>query len=118
MKRDMNLVRHLLAYMEEQPAGTIIQQVTVPVGTDGPTIGEHINLMAERGLIEGDVIDVNAPLFVIQRLTWEGHDFLQAVQNDTVWKKVLSKAKDLGGSMTLEIAKELGKKYLMELAGV
>ncbi|TFH14949.1 MAG: DUF2513 domain-containing protein [Lentisphaerales bacterium] len=118
MKRDMNLIRHLLAYVEEQPAGSIVQQVTVPDGTDGPTVGEHIDLMIERRLIEGDVVDVNAPAFVIQRLTWEGHDFLQAVQNDTVWQKILGKAKDLGGSMTLEIAKELGKKYLMEIAGV
>ena len=118
MKRDMNLIRQLLAYVEEQPAGTIIQQVTVPDGTDGSTVGEHIDLMIERGLIDGNVYDVNAPVFLIQRLTWEGHDFLQAVQNDTVWKKILGKAKDLGGSMTLEIARELGKKYLMELAGI
>ena len=118
MKRDINLIRHLLIYVEEQPAGTIIQQVTVPEGTDGPTTGEHIDLLIERGLIEGKVLDVISPSFIIQRLTWDGHDFLQAVHNDTVWKKILGKAKDLGGSMTLEIAKELGKKYLMELAGL
>ena len=118
MKRDMSLIRHLLAYMEEQPAGTIIQQVSVPGGTDGPTAGEHIALLIERGLVEGNVIDVRSPAFVIERLTWEGHDFLQAIHNDKVWKRILAKAKELGGSMTLEIAKELGKKYLTELAEI
>ena len=118
MKRDMNLIRHLLAFVEEQPAGAVIQQVSVPDGTDAATVGEHIDLLIEQGLIEGQVIDVNAPAFVIQRLTWEGHDFLQAIQNEKVWKKILGKAKELGGSMTLELAKELGKKYLMEVAGI
>jgi len=114
----MSLIRHLLSYVEGQPAGSIIEQVTVPEGTSGSAVGEHIALLVEHGLIEGEVVDVNAPLFVIQRLTWEGHDFLQAIQNDKVWNKILAKAKTLGGSMTLEIAKELGTKYLKELAGV
>ena len=122
MKRDMDFIRHLLTYVEEQPAGSIIQadslipKFSTQGGMDAPTIGEHVALLIEQGLIEGRVYDVAAPLFVVQRLTWEGHDFLQAIQNDTVWKKILVKAKELGGSMTLELAKELGKKYLIELA--
>lgn len=118
MKRDMTLIRHLLSYIEEQPAGSIIQQVSVPDGTDSPTVGEHIAILIEHGLLEGHVLDVNAPAFIIQRLTWEGHDFLQAIKNDTVWKRILGKAKELGGSMTMEIAKKLGEKYLAELAGI
>lgn len=118
MRRDMSLIRHLLGYVEAQPAGSIIQEVTVPEGTSGSAVGEHIALLVEHGLIEGEVVDVSAPMFIIRRLTWPGHDFLQAIQNDTVWEKILAKAKALGGSMTLEIAKELGTKYLKEIAGV
>lgn len=114
----MNLIRDLLAFVQEQPAGKLIQQVNAPEGIDPSTVGEHIDLLVEHGLIEGEVMDVNSPAFIIQRLTWEGHDFLQAIQNETVWKKVLGKSKDLGGAMTLEIAKSLSKKYLMELAGL
>jgi hypothetical protein len=46
------------------------------------------------------------------------YDFLEAVRNDTVWKKILGKGKDLGGAMTLELTKELSKQYLREIAGL
>jgi hypothetical protein len=118
MKRDIELIRHLLAYVEQQPAGAYISQVSVPDEFDGPTVGEHIALLIDRGLVEGEVYQVKGPSFMIMRLTWEGHDFLQSVQNETVWRKVLEKGKELGGTLTLEIAKELGSKYLKELAGL
>lgn len=118
MKRDLSLVRHILSYLEQQPAGTVTQQISVPQGTDNATLGEHVELMIKRGLLEGDVRDVGVPIFVVERLTWEGHDFLQAIQSDTVWKRILGKATELGGGMTLEIAKALGRKYHTELAGV
>jgi len=85
---------------------------------DSATMGEHIQLLIDANLIDGEVISPTAPTFIINRLTWEGHDFLQAIHNDTVWRKILTKAKELGGSMTMEIAKELGKKYLADLAGI
>lgn len=118
MKRDMSLVRHLLQYIEAQPAGSTIQTVDVPDGTDAATAVEHLQLMIDHGLIDGQVLDASHPAFIIEKLTWQGHDFLQAVMNDTVWRRITSKAKELGGAMTLDIAKELGMKYLKELAGV
>jgi hypothetical protein len=116
MKRNMNLIRHILTYIEDQPAGEPIQTMMVPEDIDSPTLGEHIELLIDQGLIEGDVLDVSTPIFMIHRLTWDGHDFIQAIKNDSVWNKIMNKTKELGGSMTLEIAKELGKKYLLELA--
>ena len=118
MKRDMSLIRELLMYVEQQPADGVIQQVLVPDGIDPGTVGEHIELLIERGLVEGEVIDPRSPSFASKRrLTWEGHDFLAAIRNDTVWRKILAKARELGDSLTLEVAKELGKTYLLELAG-
>ena len=118
MKRDMSLIRDLLTYIEAQPAGEPLMSGQVPSDVDGPTLGQHIELLCDRNLIEGEVYSIREPEFIIYRLTWEGHDFLQAIKNDTVWKKVLSKAKELGGVMTLDLAVALGKKYLMELAGL
>jgi len=118
MKRDMSLIRDLLIFLEKQPAGEVTMTVEVPNGTDGATVGEHVQLLIDRDLVDGEVVSIAEPSFMIYRLTWDGHDFLQAITNDTVWKKILAKAKELGGSMTIEIAKELGKKYLMEMAGI
>jgi hypothetical protein len=69
-------------------------------------------------LLDCEIDQPTLPDFIIHRLTREGHDFLQAIRNDTVWNRIMSKAKELGGALTLEIATELGKKYLEEIAGI
>ena len=117
MKRDMGLIREILIYVELQPAGQPIQTIATNCD-DSATVGEHIQLLIGANLLEGEVVSLTEPAFIINRLTWEGHDFLQAIHNDTVWRKIIAKAKELGGSLTLEIAKELGKKYLADLAGI
>ena len=97
------------------PAAQCSSRLPEGMTADAATVGEHIELLMEQELLKGEVLDASSAIFVIQGLTWEGHDFLQAIQNDTVWKNILSKSKALGGAMTLEIAKELGTKYLKEL---
>src|ERR1035437_5073244 len=111
MKRDMTLVRDILVFVEAQPAGLLIQSIPLTCD-DNNVIAEHVRLMIQAGLLDGKaMVDrEQGSHFLIEGLTWEGNDFLQAIRNDTVWKKLLGKAKELGGAMTLELAKELGKK--------
>lgn len=40
-------------------------------------------------------------------LTWEGHEFLDAARNNTVWRKVLQLVKDKGASVPFEVVKQL-----------
>ena len=119
MKRDMALVREILVFVEAQPAGELIQDVSVNCD-DKHVLAEHIRLMIQAGLLDGEArVDREQGSHVlIEGLTWEGNDFLAAIRNDTVWNRLLAKAKEIGVAMTLELAKELGKKYLRELAGL
>ena len=43
----------------------------------------------------------------IDRLTWEGHDFLAAARNDTIWKKTWASVKDKGVDVSFGLLKEL-----------
>jgi hypothetical protein len=47
-------------------------------------------------------------------LTWEGHDFIEAVRNETVWRKAFGIITEKGGGFTLEMIKELLKRLLAE----
>lgn len=38
----------------------------------------------------------------VKSLTYKGHEFIENIRNDTIWKKVIEKLKPLGG-MTIEI---------------
>ena len=37
-------------------------------------------------------------LFVIDDITWEGHNFLQNIENDTIWNNVKEKLKPMGNA--------------------
>jgi len=119
MKRDMALVREILFYVEAQPAGKPIQEVKTSCD-DINTLAEHLSIMREAGLLDGKVYgDADQGWgFMINRLTWEGHDFLTTVKNDKVWKKVLAKIKEMGTDFTLDIVKELAKSYLKQEIGM
>jgi len=119
MKLDMTLVREILDYVEEQPAGEVIQSVRVHCD-DVHTVAEHVRLMINEDLLDGDarVDREQGSRFLIEGLTWSGHEFLKAIRNETVWKKISAKAAAVGGGLTLAIAKELGQRYLKELFGL
>ena len=81
-------------------------------------LSEHLELMIEANLIDGEVISRDPSGFIIKRLTGTGHDFLQHARNDTIWKKVLSEAKAKGSSVTLHILNGLLTKAAEKYAGL
>jgi hypothetical protein len=38
----------------------------------------------------------------VSRLTWEGHEFLDAARDEKRWKKAMSTVKEKGGTITIE----------------
>jgi hypothetical protein len=120
MVRDFDLIRKLLLQIEAVPAGKIIQAPDIPVddGVTAPTYGQHIHLLFDAGLVDGQMVDSDEPMFVITRLTWKGHDFISNARNDTIWKKVLAEAKQKGSSLTMVILNGLLEKAAEKYAGL
>ncbi|SCY27705.1 DUF2513 domain-containing protein [Nitrosospira sp. Nsp13] len=92
MKRDFDLIREILLHVEASPANVRPYRVQFPE-SDQDTIDEHVELLIESGLLEGNPRHrAGAPLYVdmevmVARLTWDGHDFLSSIQDDTIWRK-------------------------------
>ena len=104
MKRNMDLVRKMLLEVERSDSGYAPQPLKIRGYSDG-LVGYHALIMWEAGLVEG----VNAasasgggPGALITRLTWQGHEFLDAARDDARWKKAKSILKKVGGA-TLQI---------------
>ncbi len=53
-------------------------------------------------------------VFMIKRITSTGYDFLDALRNDTIWKKTKEKMKEVGG-FTLGIAIEIAKEHMKKI---
>src|ERR1017187_5738286 len=103
MKRDMELCRTILEQIEDK-----FPNYAATVEIEGRTeeeIAYHVILLAEAGFIEADIHlnDLGIPWATPKRMKWPGHEFLDAIRNDSVWKQVKETVKEKGGSIPFEI---------------
>jgi hypothetical protein len=81
----------------------------------------HVALLIEAKLVHGSIIEDGSGEIastITTRLTWAGHEFLDAARNDTIWKKAREKIKQSGVQVTISLLEELLKKLLKESVGL
>lgn len=81
----------------------------------------HSALLIEAGFVDGDIItngDGYPANTVTIRLTWHGHEFLDAARNDTVWNKAREKVKSSGIQISVAVLEELLKSLLKGSLGL
>jgi hypothetical protein len=114
MKRDIDLVRKLLIYFEDKPDDRIVKDLELE-GYSKLEVQYHLILMDQADLLRKEVSS-STPDRVIRiypfSLTWQGHEFLEASRNDTIWNK----AKDIVKSKTGALSFELVKALLVNMA--
>jgi hypothetical protein len=124
MKRDMDLIRDQLLGIERLDDGTD-EDVSLDRGEWSPALFQgHLRLLKEGGLIDAHEVPDDEDDFthhVPVRLTWAGHDFLDAIRDPEVWAKTKQGAEAVR-SWSLETLKEIGKglikKQIEEYTGV
>lgn len=107
MKRNIELIRFLLLRGEGDKAAEAACEKFTPQER-----GYHIQLLLDAKLIEGVAIcDVNEEFSggVVSRLTWAGHDFIDAMRDESVWRKVKAHILKAGASWTFDLVKEWAK---------
>lgn len=62
----------------------------------------HAQLADDAGFIEARFMGNNTTEFAVQRLTYTGHEFLDATRSDTLWAKAKQKMMDSTGVLTVE----------------
>jgi len=111
----MDLIRLQLLRVEgEQPAPEL-DEYTKEQKT------YHMALCIEAGLVDGVIRkdEIGHPNGTVAiRLTWKGHEFLDAARNDTVWKQALRHIKKAGVQVTLPLLEEVLKKAAKDVLGL
>src|SRR5947209_4339001 len=106
MERNMDLVRQILLEIEKQPWTLSAVEISVPDATEDELL-YHLLLLNEAGLIDADVIHTFGSYEIKPvRLTWAGHESLDAARDQGRWKR----AKDIGtkvGGVSFEILKDV-----------
>ena len=81
-------------------------------------VGYHVELMEAYGLIDaavqrewgGEVVSGS-----IKSLTWDGHDFLDAIRDEKVWNKTKQVVKETVGDTTLSTIKQVASMVALQL---
>lgn len=115
MKRKMELIRDLLLLIEEQgnDLGRWIEDILVEGNTEAE-VNHHIWLLADSGLIKFiDLSTSDGQCFRPYCLTWQGHEFLDDIRSQDVWKATLELARK-GGSESLSAVWQISKSILQK----
>ena len=102
MKLDPDLVRQILLKVEEFPFDGAFHDVEIEGRTENE-IDYHVMLLHEAGLLEAlDLSTLSGPCWKPTRLTYDGHQFLDAARSDTVFQKAKAWSLKSTGTLTLE----------------
>ena len=107
MKRNMDLVRAVLLEIEakdepDQNMNLRLEEYSKAEIEYHLTILEEAKLIAleaQQGWHNNDIYP--------QRLTWEGHDFLDAARDEGRWEQAKEIVKEKGGGLSLDVVKAL-----------
>jgi hypothetical protein len=103
----MDLAREILLQIEAAPSPVSLVNVTSPDHTEAE-VSYHVMLLAEAHLIEArDFSGADSGIrWEPVRLTWEGHEFLEAARSDSRWKKTLTLFREQGIGLVFSLLKE------------
>src|ERR1017187_824900 len=102
MKLDTDLARQILVKVEEFPFDGSFHDVEIEGRTENE-ISYHVMLLHEAGLIEAlDLSTLSGVCWKPTRLTYDGHQFLDAARSYTVWQKAKSWTMKATGTLTLD----------------
>ena len=111
MQRDIELIRKILYIIEEKYVDTWLSDGSLKIdGYDLKTIGYHCAILYDARYITNYTpryYDNELKAFGVGRLTWEGHELLDKIKNDTVWNKTKETIKTKGIPFVLDAVKEI-----------
>src|SRR5688572_23443471 len=112
MKRDLDLVREILFFMEDDDRMLSFPGSEAYIKIDGYSedqVHYHMQIMAQAGLLHAEAKDVTAhyspgsarPAYVTYfSLSWQGQEFLSTLRDDKRWKEVKQIMVKAGGLVT------------------
>lgn len=108
MTLDKDLIREILLALEADESDPLYPvDITIP-GRTAREISYHVQLLAEAGFVKA--LDLSST-WQPQRLTYNGHEFLDTVRDPEVWRETKEAAKKIGAS-SVQLLWELGKELV------
>ena len=116
MKRDMELVRIILLAIADSNEPIEASRIANEKYSAN-LVGYHFQILNEAGLIVASVSAAgNNPYYFASasRLTWEGNDYLDAIRDESIWRRIKSAVAKATGTTTLDVVKTLASSLSLE----
>lgn len=108
----MELIRAILLKIEEDHRYDSLCNIEIQ-NYSAEEIAYHCKIMYQVGLVDyydSNNYDDELGIFVVGGITWQGHDYLELIRNDEIWKMTKREVKEKKIPNTIEyIAKIAGK---------
>lgn len=117
MRRDMDLIRKLIFYVEDVGPVRAVRDVYIE-GYTPEQIGYHCYLIVDAGYAKGAQVGglgSRLPESLIFHLTSAGHDFADNARSDTVWNSAKKKLSDAATSVSLSTLSGMLEKISQNL---
>src|SRR5438270_13952062 len=111
MKRDMDLVREIMLKIEALPAGPPVLYRMGEV--EDLVLLNHLGMLIEAGLVRGKISrsqGARGDVIGISSLTWEGHEWLDAVRDPRVWDEAKRTLLESGDSLSFELTRAVATR--------
>lgn len=108
MKRDWDMIRKILTQLEEHSSSEGCVRLSDFSENEAASIAYNMELLIEAKIVNGQMseeITLEPQDFFAERLTWEGHEFLDSIRNDSIWEKTKREFSKNGLSMTFDLIK-------------
>jgi len=117
MERDWTLIKAILASLEEKRADEVLRPDDIE-GYSRDTVCYHLLLLDEAGLIKAVCQKERSgaiPFCVGCRLTWEGHELLDAMRSSNLWHRLKDRLSDAGINISFTAIKAVIAEVIKEV---
>lgn len=119
MKRDWDIIRTILIQLDEKGPEKHSLRLSDFPGDKRAEFSYNVEILLEAVLVNGQMLKTlgsETSNFLAIRLTWSGHELLDAIRSESVWIKTKEKLFNKGISMTFDlvmaVATSITKEYI------
>ena len=114
MQRDMELIRKILFAIEKEYVDVRLDYNDLKIEEYAfKTVGYHCSILCDAGLVydyKSHYSENELDYFEVGSLTWEGHEFLDKIRNETVWNKTKEIIANDGLPFVIDVVKKVASE--------
>jgi hypothetical protein len=110
MKFEWDIARELLQTIEDAPQSRGGFDFSA-LGLEHEVLHYHLALLSQRGLIETRHVNgfgMKYPEYLVLSMTLAGHELLEVMRNDTMWRNIKATVAEKGLGLTFDAIKAAG----------